>query len=70
MDEIYDLEDSNRLINSRQLRQMIPVHPMTIHRWEKDPKVGFPKRIRLNNGHAFWRLGDVKAWIDRREKTW
>ena len=57
------------LVNSRQLRQILPVCDMTIRRWEKDPQIGFPKRIKLNGGHCFWRLCAVKLWINRRDQS-
>lgn len=64
-----EVTEENILVNSRQLRQMIPVCDMTIRRWEEDPKIGFPKRIKLNNGHVFWRLAAVKLFIDQRDKS-
>ena len=54
------------LINARQLRERIPVSTMTIRRYERDPKVGFPKRIKLNGGMNYWRLSEVQEWIDKR----
>ncbi len=54
------------LINARQLRERIPVSTMTIRRYERDPKIGFPKRIKLNGGMNYWRLSEVQEWIDRR----
>ncbi len=54
------------LINARQLRERIPVSTMTIRRYERDPKVGFPRRIKLNGGMNYWRLSEVQEWIDRR----
>ena len=54
------------LVNSRQLRQILPVCDMTIRRWEKDPEIGFPPRIKLNGGHVFWKLGAVRAWLNHK----
>ncbi len=66
---IGELAEGDVLVNSRQLRQMIPVCDMTIRRWEKDPQIGFPQRIKLNGGHVFWRLAAVKSWINRRDQS-
>ena len=63
-----EVAEGDVLVNSRQLRQMIPVCDMTIRRWEKDPEIGFPQRIKLNGGHCFWRLAAVKLWINRRDQ--
>ena len=64
-----EVAEGDILVNSRQLRQMIPVCDMTIRRWEKDPQIGFPQRIKLNGGHCFWRLSAVKLWINRRDQS-
>ncbi len=66
---IAELAEEDILVNSRQLRRMLPVHDMTIRRWEENPAVGFPKRIKLNGGHVFWRLSAVRAWINQREQS-
>ena len=64
-----EVAEGDVLVNSRQLRQMIPVCDMTIRRWEKDPQIGFPRRIKLNGGHVFWKLAAVKLWINRRDQS-
>ena len=58
------------LINARQLQEIFPVSPMTVWRYEHDPEIAFPKRIRLRtNGRVYWRLGEVLDWIARRAAT-
>lgn len=61
-----EVSEDDILVNSRQLRQILPVCDMTIRRWEKDPEIGFPPRIKLNGGHVFWKLSSVRAWINHR----
>ena len=60
-------EDEDRLINSDQLRSLIPVSDMTVWRWTKSR--GFPTAIKLNNGRRYWRLVEVKRWIRARREA-
>ncbi len=58
------------LINARQLQEIFPVSPMTVWRYEHDPEIAFPKRIRLKtNGRVYWRLSEVQDWIAKRSAT-
>ena len=34
---------------------------VTIWRWQRDPKLGFPKPIQIN-GLNYWRLNELVAW--------
>ena len=56
--------DPNAIINGAQLRELIPVSPMTIWRWEKAGD--FPKHFQINN-HNYWRLSEVLNWIDAQQ---
>ncbi len=60
------LPGGEKLINVRQLREKIPASNMSYWRWERDPKIDFPKRIRLNHGHNYWKLSEVEAWIAKQ----
>ena len=60
------LPRGEKLINARQLHELIPVSKMSFWRWERDPEINFPKRIRLNHGHNYWRLSEVEAWIAKQ----
>jgi predicted DNA-binding transcriptional regulator AlpA len=51
---------SDRLINRRQLRKILPVSAMTIWRWEKEGRL--PQHITIGRT-SFWRLADVLAAI-------
>jgi predicted DNA-binding transcriptional regulator AlpA len=34
---------------------------VTIWRWQRDPKLGFPKPMQIN-GLNYWRLTELLAW--------
>jgi prophage regulatory protein len=52
---------ADRLINRRQLRELIPVTDMTIWRWEKAGL--FPRHLSIN-GRNYWRLSEIVAWLE------
>lgn len=54
-----------RLLNKRQLKQLIPVSDMTIWRWERDGKL--PKRLSIG-GRTFWRATEVMAALNHLTK--
>lgn len=53
-----------RILDRRELRAMVPVGDMTIHRWEAAGR--FPRRIHLGPNRIGWRLSEVLAWIESR----
>ena len=58
-------ERSEILLTTRQLRRRIGgVSEMTIWRYERDPKLGFPKPIRIKR-RKYWRVRDVEAFEAR-----
>jgi predicted DNA-binding transcriptional regulator AlpA len=57
---------SERLLPRRELRSLIPVSDMTIWRWERDGR--FPHHL-LINGRNYWRLSEIRNWIDRQERA-
>jgi predicted DNA-binding transcriptional regulator AlpA len=42
--------------------------PQTIDRWRKDPKIGFPEPVNINN-KLFWFLDEVLEWIENRPRV-
>jgi hypothetical protein len=38
---------------------------MTLHRWLKDPELGFPKPEEIN-GRRYWTLGKLRQWERQR----
>lgn len=41
------------------------VTDMSIYRWERDPKLGFPKPIRIGR-RKFWAEDELVAWESKR----
>jgi predicted DNA-binding transcriptional regulator AlpA len=55
------IDRSERLLPRRELRILVPVSDMTIWRWER---VGlFPRHLSIN-GRNYWRLSELRAWMD------
>jgi predicted DNA-binding transcriptional regulator AlpA len=52
----------DRLINRKQLKQLIPVSTMTIWRWERDGKL--PKHVTIGRT-SFWRAVEVHEYLSR-----
>jgi len=42
------------------------VNPSTIWRWEQDPKIAFPKRIKIGPNVSGWVEDEVDRWIAQR----
>ena len=57
--------DSDRLINSRQITELVPYSLFHLSRLEAAGK--FPKRIKLGaGGRIAWSLRAVEKWIEER----
>lgn len=57
---------SKRLTNSTNLRKRLgDVSQMTLWRYQKDEKLGFPKPITIRNRN-FWDDDEIEAFISRR----
>jgi predicted DNA-binding transcriptional regulator AlpA len=58
-----------RYVNSKQLREIIPTSAMTLWRWQRDLKIGFPAPVKLGaDGRNYWWLPKVHAWMRERDK--
>jgi predicted DNA-binding transcriptional regulator AlpA len=44
------------------------VTSMTLHRWLRDDRLGFPKPMLIGR-MRFWRLADLEAWEAARAAT-
>lgn len=55
----------DRLIDSHELRKLVPYSLVHIGRLERAGK--FPKRIRIGANRVAWSLNAVLAWIDARK---
>jgi predicted DNA-binding transcriptional regulator AlpA len=57
----------NVYLTAKQVRERYGrVSDMSIWRWLRDPKLNFPRPIRINR-RRFWRLSDLDAWDRSRE---
>lgn len=56
---------TERLLNRKMLRALIPVSDMTIWRWERDGR--FPLHLTVN-GRNYWRFSEVIAWLERQRR--
>jgi hypothetical protein len=41
------------------------VSEMAIWRWRRDDRLDFPAPVIIN-GRNYWRVGDLRAWLQRR----
>lgn len=58
--------NSFRIINKKQLSQLIPYSNAHIQRLEQDGQ--FPKRIQLGPNRVGWSLNEVQGWIESKKK--
>ena len=54
----------DRLIDSTELRRLIPFSDVHIWRMEKEHR--FPRRIKIGRRRVAWRLSEIQEWIDER----
>lgn len=60
--------DPRRLIGAVDLRELFGgVSEMTIARWLRDPRLDFPKPIRIAT-RRYWYRAEVIRWIDARPR--
>lgn len=60
-----DKKTPSTYLTAKHLRDRYNVSHMTIWRWRKDPRLGFPAPIRIGP-RKFWRLADLEAWESGR----
>jgi hypothetical protein len=51
--------DERPLMTSRHVCERFNIVPRTLHRWDHNPDLGFPRAIIIN-GRKFWRRRDVE----------
>ncbi|TNC10426.1 transcriptional regulator [Methylobacterium terricola] len=56
---------TGEMLPASHVRQRYAISDMTLWRWEKDPKLDFPKPIRIN-GRRYWRLADIQDFEIRQ----
>lgn len=64
----HESASAHKLINSQDLREMFGgVSKMTLHRWQKDPKLGFPQPIFISR-RRFWREVELIDFIENQTR--
>lgn len=53
-----------RLLNRKQLRELVPVADSTIWRWENAGL--FPPGMIVGGGRRFWSEDQVRTWLENR----
>ena len=48
--------------------QKIVTNRMTLSRWQKLSEDPFPAPLQLGKNTVAWRVSEVEAWVDRRER--
>lgn len=58
---------AERILNSKELRALVPYSIVHIDRLEKAGK--FPRRIKLGEHRIGWKLSEIMAWIEARPRA-
>ena len=59
------LNDDDLLSAHDTARRCGGVSRMTLYRWQRDPKIAFPRPVSINNRN-YWQWGHVRAWKQRQ----
>ena len=60
------LADCDRIVSSKERRQLVPYSDMHIWRLERAGK--FPRRLRLGPNRVGWSLHEIREWIEERKE--
>jgi predicted DNA-binding transcriptional regulator AlpA len=61
-------KSDERYVGRGELREIFPVSDMTVWRWMRNPRVGFPKPVKLGaDGRNYWWLPTLREWQDSRK---
>lgn len=41
----------------------------TVWRLRRDERSGFPKPVRVLRGNLRWKIGEVRAWVEQRDRA-
>ena len=55
------MHDQQTYLPAGQVRARYGVSDMSLWRWLRDKKLGFPHPLRIN-GRRFWKLAELEAW--------
>ena len=65
MPPAIDLRDTDRLIGSKEVLNLVPYSLFHLSRLED--KGTFPRRVKLGAGRIAWSLQEVTDWIERKK---
>jgi predicted DNA-binding transcriptional regulator AlpA len=57
-----------RIISKATTAATVNSSEATVDRWRKDPAMGFPVPLNINN-RCFWYEDEVQAWIEKRPRV-
>lgn len=57
-----------KILSERELRALTGLSRTTHWRYERDPNINFPKRLRLGPGRCGWDEAEVLAWLESRPR--
>ena len=60
-----DLSNPDQMLRDKELGKLLGTHPVTLWRWARNGKM--PRPIKISDGTARWRAGDVKKWLDAKQ---
>jgi len=52
------------ILRESSVRDRVPVHPVTLYRWEQ--KGQFPRRVRLGPNSVGWYEHEIEEWLANR----
>jgi hypothetical protein len=57
--------DPRALLSARAVRDLLGVSAMTVHRWQADPALAFPRHVAVVQGRRFYLKRDIEEFIDK-----
>lgn len=58
--------DLDRILRKNELCELLGVTTSTLYRWTRTE--GLPKPIKLGANSIGWKLSEVRAWLDSRQR--
>jgi prophage regulatory protein len=60
------LPDSGFIRQAQLIPDVVPFSPATL--WRKCKRGQFPKPVKLSERVSAWKVGDVRAWLERQSE--
>lgn len=55
------------LVTGSEIARRLGVSRQRVYQWLDNPRLGFPRPLRLTARIVLWRWADVEAWWTRRD---